>query len=162
MEKPLFRVSEILDMAVQVERAGIAFYESFRQAAVDPGMDAFLDYLIEQEHRHIDIFTEMREGEKNYGLPETYPGEIREYMDSFVKGRVFSGPEQAAEKASRITDPLEAVELAMTFEKRSAEFYGRLKEVVRASEKETVDRIIAEEHAHLRQLGAFRRGFEDY
>jgi rubrerythrin len=102
----------------------------------------------------------MKEGETDSRPPESYPGEVQEYMDSFVKDRVFSGPEQAAEKASQITNPFEAIELAVEFEKRSVGFYEKMKDVVRSSEKEAIDRIISEEKGHMRRLAEFRRELE--
>jgi rubrerythrin len=151
-EYPVFRAGEILDMAVQIEQEGQAFYESCAHASLGPQTREVFEYLIDQEKNHVQVFTRMKQGLEDSPVPESYPGETRRYIESFVKDQVFSGPAQAAQKAAEISDPLEAVALAIGFEQRSIVFYSAMKEAVRSSEGAAIDQVIAEEHDHIRRL----------
>ncbi|MDY0042360.1 MAG: ferritin family protein [Desulforhabdus sp.] len=161
MQHPLFRASEILDMAIQIEHAGLRFYEVCVQAALGKQTEEVFEYLIDQERKHIQVFSRMKEGLEDYPLPETYPGEMRNYIDSFIKDRVFYEPAKASRQAGEIEDPLEAIEWAIAFEKRSILFYSGIKQVVRSSEMKVIDQVIASEHSHIRRLLELRRELEN-
>lgn len=156
-EYPVFRAGEILDMAVQIEQQGLALYESCAHASLGPQTKTVFEYLIEQEKKHIEVFTRMKQGLENSPVPESYPGETRGYVQSFVSDQVFSSQAQAVKKAAEISDPLEAVALAIGFEQRSILFYSAMKEVVRSSEGAAIDEVIAEEHDHIRRLLKLQR-----
>lgn len=151
-EPLLFRAGEILDMAVGIERKGMEFYKACSQALVDQRVKEIFEILIEQEQKHIETFTRMKEGLEDYPLPESYPGEMRRYLDSFVKDQVFQEPDEAASQAAGIDDPQEAIDLAVGFERSSILFYSGMKQVVRSSEREKLEEIITEEHRHIRML----------
>lgn len=157
MGHPLFRASEVLDMAMQVERSGVAFYEICIQAALGPHTAQVFEYLLAQEHRHLETFTRMKEGLDDYRLPEAYPGELERYLESFIKDQALFKPELASQQAREIDDPFQAVDWAMGFEKNSILFYTSIKQVVRSSERQIVDRVIAEEHSHIRRLLALQQ-----
>ena len=152
-EYPMFRAGEVLDMAVQIEEQGLAFYESCAQASLGSETTEVFEYLIDQEKNHVKIFTRMKQGLDDFPLPESYPGETRSYIESFVKDRVFSSPEDAA----HISEPREAVALAIGFEQRSILFYSAMKDAARQSEGGVIDRVIAQEHEHIRRLVKLQR-----
>jgi len=160
MQHPLFRAGEILDMAIQIEHDGVSFYNACVRAALGKEVEEVFRCLIDQEREHILVFTEMKEGMEDYPLPESYPGEARSYVESFIKDRVFYDPDRAAEQAGEIADPFRAIEFAIGFEQRSILFYSGIKQVVRASESEVIERVIDAEHTHIRRLLALRRQLE--
>lgn len=153
MEKPIFRADEALAMAVQIEEQGLAFYKACREAKiVDSRIEKVLDYLIDQEIRHKKAFSRMKSDLESRPLPESYPGEMRSYLDSFVKDRVFDEIGAGAAAVSNMDRFNQAVEFGIRFEKASIRFYSALKEVVRRSEHETIDSVIGEEREHIRRL----------
>jgi rubrerythrin len=147
-------------MAVRVEHQGAEFYEKCARASTQSEVRNVFQHLIDQEFQHARLFSGMKQGLEDYELPESYPGETKSYLDCFVKDRVFSDSEQALDQGGRVSDPLTAVELALEFEKRSILFYSGMKQVVRASEHDAVDRVIGEEHKHIRRLLDLRRTLE--
>jgi len=54
--------------------------------------------------------------------------------------------------AQKVNSEAEAIRIAVGAEKDSILFYSSLRELVRRSEREAVDKIIEEERSHLRQL----------
>jgi len=147
-------------MAIRIERQGIDFYEKCAEVTQDSRIRDVFHFLIEQEWNHVRVFSDMRRGLEDYVLPESYPGETLGYLDSFVRDRVFSGPERAVEQGRTISDPFAAVDLALELEKSSILFYSGMKQVVRPSEHDAIDRVIGEEHDHIRRLLALRRALE--
>jgi rubrerythrin len=57
----LFRASEMLDMAVHIERRGVAFYEGCVNSETDPSVKDMFHYLMNQEKEHARVFSGMRE-----------------------------------------------------------------------------------------------------
>ncbi len=155
-EAQIFRASDILDMAVRIEHQGLAFYQACASETEGGKTEDLFRFLIEQERKHAEVFAGMKEELEDYELPESYPGETRSYLDAFVRDRVFSSPEEAEQKAREISDISEAVDMALELEKASILFYSGIKDVVRESEHEAIDRIIKEEHNHIRRLLAQR------
>ena len=160
MEQPLFRASEVLDMAIQIEIEGVSFYNACIQAALGKEIEDVFHYLVHQEQEHIQVFKGMKKSVEDYPLPEQYPGEARSYIASFVKDQVFYGPPKVLEQAGEIAHPLGAIEFAIGFEKRSILFYSGVKQVVRASEKEAIEKVMDAEHGHVRRLLALRSKLE--
>ena len=160
MKYPVFRAGEILDMAIQIERQGIQFYEVCASAKLPEDVLKVFRHLIEQEQLHVEIFAEMKAGIDNYYLPETYTGELQSYVDTFVKDQVFYGPAEALQQARRVEDPYKAIEFGIDFEQRSILFYSAIKEVIRHSETKVIDDVIAQEHGHIRSLLALRHQLE--
>jgi rubrerythrin len=93
----------------------------------------------------------------DYTLPESYPGEMQNYIDAFIKGEVFEDPDQAGGKARKMKDPVEAVDYGLGIERGSILFYSGMKQYVKASEVRNVDRIIAEEQQHVNRLLSLRK-----
>lgn len=161
MEKSIFRASEVLDMAVQVEEQGLSFYKACRQVEnLDGKVIRVLDYLIEQESRHREIFIRMKPGLQERPLLESYPGEMQSYIDGFVKDRIFQEINKAADAVSDINGIHQAIKLGIRFEKRSIDFYSAIKQVVRPSEHDVIENIIHEEHDHIRRLLKLRQELE--
>jgi rubrerythrin len=160
MTYPVFRAGEILDMAIQIERQGISFYEACASSELHPDVLEVFRHLIEQERLHVSIFSRMKEGLDDYSLPETYSGEMHSYVDSFVQDQVFYRPAEAFQKASDVKDPFKAIEFGIGFEQRSILFYSAIKEVIRHSDTKVVEDVIAQEHSHIRWLLALRHKLE--
>jgi rubrerythrin len=156
----LFRASEILDMAVRIEHQGADFYDKCARESADKSVRQVFEFLKGQEDLHAQLFIGMKEGLADYELPESYPGELRSYLDSLVRDRVFSASEEAVASSRLVQGPREAVDLALEFEKSSILFYSGMKQVVPVSEHQAIDRVIGEEHQHVRRLLDLRRTLE--
>lgn len=156
-EQALFRASEIFDMAVRIENQGMDFYRACAGSASNSDVRKVFEYLADQESKHIEIFSGMKEGHEDYRLPESYPGEMYSYIGSFVKDRVFEERKKGIKTGAETEDPFKAVDTGLEFEKRSILFYSGIKQTVRESEKEVIEKIIAEEHRHICQLLELRR-----
>jgi rubrerythrin len=161
MTATLFRASEILDMALQIEQLGIAFYTACRERTDVPGLEDVFSWLIEQENLHVDIFSGMKEDLDDFRLPESFRGEYESHLAAYVEGKVFSGPEQAEREARRLPDGHAVIDWAVTFEGKSIAFYRMIKDHVRGSEGDTIAGVIREEQRHIDRLNGLRRKLDD-
>ena len=157
-QHPVFRAVELMEMAIRIEEHGGAFYEACLSSTADIELKKVFRFLLEQEVAHARLFLRMKEGlDGDETLPESYPGELRNYLEAFVEREVFDDPETASKRVLKFRNSVEAIETALEFEKKSILFYSGMKSLVRRSEAEQVDRVMAEEHQHVRRLQAFRR-----
>lgn len=157
MSQPLYQAAEVLDMAVQIEKNGLAFYTGCAAAQASEQLGELFGYLAEQEKLHIKVFSDMKQGLEERTLPESYPGETQAYLASLVSDRVFPADQEGACRPEEITDPMDAIAIALSMEKQSILFYSGLRALVRASEQQVMDRVIEEEHEHVRRLLSLRR-----
>ncbi len=66
-----------------------------------------------------------------------------------------------SEMATQADSDIEALELAMGAEKDSILFYYEMKEIMPQRAQPTVNKIIAEEKSHLRQLSELKKKLAD-
>lgn len=144
-------------MAVQIEQEGLAFYTGCAATRASEELAELFGYLADQEKLHVKVFTEMKQGLGERALPESYEGETEAYLASLISGRVFPADGQAACRPEEITDTRDAIAIALDLEKQAILFYSGIRGLVRASEQTVMDRIIAEEHEHIRRLLSLRR-----
>lgn len=160
VEYPLFREKEVFKMAIEIEQHGLAFYKACLEAAKEPGVLKVFEHLICQEQKHIELLTEMSEAMDDHPVPESYPGEMRSYVNCFVKDLVYFEPLKGSKIAGEILDPACAIAVGTEFEKRSILFYTAMKQVVHFSDADSIDRLIAEELYHIRRLQLLRLELE--
>ncbi len=157
MTTSTFRAGEILDMAIRIENQGVDFYKTCMDAALPPEVKMVFQYLLDEERNHIQIFEVMRQNLSDYPLPESYAGETESYMKTFVGGKVFTQPQNAAGETENITDPFKAIDFGIEFENRSINFYQEMKKVVPESERAAIEEVIGQELAHKKRLATLRQ-----
>ncbi len=157
-QHPVFRATELMDMAIRIEKQGQAFYEACISATPLSELKGVFQYLLEQEIEHARVFRHMKSAmDQDITYPESYPGEHRNYLDAFVKKEVFDDPETAARQVEAVENADQAIEWALDLEKQSILFYSGIKSLIKQFEADEVNRIIAQEHDHVRQLQTLRR-----
>jgi len=160
MSTPLYQAAEVLDMAIQVEEDGIAFYTGCAATRASEELAELFEFLADQERLHIKVFTEMKQGLSEYSLPEGYPGQTESYIASLVEDRVFPSDGDRMCTPEEITDEMDAIRIALGMEKSSILFYSGIKDMVRESEQGVIDDVIAEEREHIRRLLSLRHSLE--
>jgi len=152
MSRPLFQAAEVIDMAIEIERKGLAFYRGCTAARASEQVAEVFEFAAKQEQKHIELFARMKQDLDRYTVPESYPGETLAYVRGLIGDSIFGSVDEAACSAEELTDVDEAVEMAIDLERQSIAFYSGLRDLVRPSEHAAIDEIIAEEHRHIRRL----------
>ena len=154
-----FSGSELVNIAIGIERSGAAFYDTLAKSARNEASRVIYEYLALEEKKHIEIFQNMLGSLADYTPPETYTEEYDRYLKALIDSAVFRDDQTAREMAQKSASEAEAIQIAISAEKDSILFYSNLRELVRRSDREAVDKIIEEERSHLRQLSDLMKDF---
>jgi rubrerythrin len=148
-----FNADEIFQIGVQIETNGQKFYEMVSKNSSDPSVQNFFLDLSKWESEHIALFQKLRQR-----LPDSAKRgdlfdpnqEVHLYVKATAESHVFLKNKDIPELASKCKTPLEALDLALAFEKDSVVFYTTMKKMVPESlGKAEVDTLIDEEISHI-------------
>lgn len=146
-----FTAKEIFEMAKQIERNGVAFYQKAAKSISDASEKDMLLELAKMEEDHEATFVKM---EAQLKEQETVPtvfdpeDEAVQYLKSLADTRVFF------EKEIDLSTMKSILKAAITAEKDSIVFYLGMKELVPENlGKDRIHAIIKEEMSHIRLLG---------
>ncbi|MFC1870544.1 ferritin family protein [Chloroflexota bacterium] len=152
-----FSGSELLNIAVGIERRGIAFYDIMtRSADSDAARDTF-QHLADMEREHIHIFQDMLSDVDKYQPSATSIEEYADYLRALIDSAVFTDAMITSEMATDANSDIRALELGISAEKDSILFYYVMKDMMPRGAQPAVNKIIAEEKTHLRQLSELKK-----
>ena len=159
-----FNADEIFQMGVLIETNGQKFYEAVAKNASDPpAQKLFLD-LSRWESQHIELFKKLKQR-----LPESAKREdlfdpnqeLYLYLKATADSHVFIKNRDMPHLASTCKTPLEALDLAIAFEKDSVVFYTTMKKLVPEHlGKDEIDILIDEEISHIFALTQKKKELE--
>lgn len=152
-----FSGSELVNIAIGIERNGLAFYQSLVKSEKDVMVRGAYKYLADMEEKHLKTFQDMLDTVGEYRPPEIYAEEYGLYLKALVESAVFADDKVAREMAKKVTSSAEAIHIALGAEKDSILFYSEMRNLVLERDREVVDRIIEEEKSHLRQLSELKK-----
>ena len=152
-----FSGSELINIAIGIERRGIAFYDTMAKSTENAEARDVFRYLADMERMHIRIFQSMLGEADKYQPPESYAEEYAAYLQALVDSAVFADDSITSEIATQLSSDIEAMELAIGAEKDSILFYYAMKEIMPQRAQPTVNKIITEEKSHLRELSELKK-----
>jgi len=152
-----FSGSELINIAIGIERRGIAFYDIMTKTTESNAAREVFQRLADMEREHIRIFEGMLDQADRYQPAESYPGEYAAYLQALVDSAVFTDDLVTSELATQADSDAEAMELAISAEKDSILFYYEMSEIMPRRAQPTVNKILAEEKSHLRELSELKK-----
>ena len=152
-----FSGSELINVAIGIERKGIAFYDIMARSTENAATRETFQHLVEMERQHIQIFQGILSEVDNYQPPETYAGEYAAYLQALVDSAVFTEDMVNSEMVTQTDSDVKALELAIGAEKDSILFYYGMRDMMAKLAHTTINKIIAEEKLHLRQLSELKK-----
>jgi len=155
----VFSAAELLDIAVGIERNGVAYYDSLSLATGDPALKKTYEQLADMERHHVDVFQQMRSSVSGAVVPMDDEAEYGAYLKALIDSSVFTNDRVARELARSVGGPAEALQLALGAEKDSILFYTEMRDLVPQRQREAVDNIIREERSHVRQLSELKQRY---
>ncbi|MBD3377143.1 hypothetical protein GF406_19090 [candidate division KSB1 bacterium] len=147
----LFLASEILEINIEEERNGAAFYLALAEKSTNKQVQSVARQIANQEIMHEKRFRELLDRVEVREFEEQYPGEFSSYIDGLKGHQIFSNPPHAAETANGTPD-IEAIQLALKTEYATLKLLNELRRHLDKSEIEYVDLTIEEEEEHVKQL----------
>jgi rubrerythrin len=151
-----FSGSELINIALGIEGRGIAFYDSMAGATKNAAAAEVFRYLADMEREHLQTFQGMLAQADKFQFSET-AGEYAVYLQALVDSAVFSDEVIASKLARGAESDIAALELAIGAEKDSILFYYEMRDIMPQRAQSTVNKIIAEEKSHLRQLSELKK-----
>ena len=147
--------TDIVDLAMQVEKNGEAFYRTVAKDAHSPQTRDLFHDLADQELKHYDAFSKLAAsiGEKQLMTDDEWEQYLK-YMNATVQSAFFEGKDKALAAARQFKDEKEAVRMAMGFEKETLLFFYDLSDAVPTASRGLIQRIVTEEKSHLVRLAA--------
>jgi rubrerythrin len=152
----LFNAEEVFDIAIEIEENGKNFYEKAQGKIDVPAIKELFDYLAAEEVSHKARFevlkSELPESARDDDIwdPEN---EMNQYLKMMADSHVFRSGKEVEEKLNKIGGSVEAVKMAMDFEKDSIVFFLTMQDVTSdAHGKEKIGLLVKEEQEHLKKL----------
>ena len=153
-----FSVNEIVEMAVQIEQNGYAYYhEATKRKDLDSKSLELLTFLRDAELDHEKTFLALRDEIDLDVLELSGDWElVANYLNTIVAGRIFSDPDSAIKKATAAKDVKEVISNAITFEKDTLLYFHAINDGINdLRAKSVLRRIINEEVSHVLMLNDF-------
>ena len=122
--------SEVLLMAVELEKKGYAFYESVVRAVKDKKARDVFQFLADEEVRHEKVFrTILKDVEIKADVNPYDDIEMTHYFHSLIDRKIFPSEEEGAAMRKEIGDPAVAIRIALSLEKDAVLFFNELLKV---------------------------------
>ncbi len=148
-----FTASEALEMAMEIEKNGEAFYNEAALRSDDDQLKELFAELAAQERVHYRIFARMHERlTPSPDMTDVEYDEYRDYVRAALDNALFAGPDKALALARQAQERESALRAALGFEKDTLLFFYDLRDMVGEHESEAISRVIDEEKKHVRRL----------
>ncbi len=146
----MFTITDICNIAVQIECNGERTYKHASEIAVNPQFSRLFSMMAEEERRHAEWFQNLKSARPI--LPEHQELEAmgKNLLQDMVKDQTFSLDSVSLAKAEGSEEILEQL---ITFERDTILIYEFLSEIIEEAEaKKELANIVAEENRHIEHL----------
>ena len=147
----IFSASEVVTMAIQIEKNGLEFYNAMAAKAQSDSSKKLFAFLAGEEVRHRATFQQMLNNLKQLEFTASEEEEYNNYLGALTSSRVFN-PKASTEEIVKDLNDLAAIEMAMEAEKDSILFYYELMGQVLEEDKAQIEQVIKEEKSHYAML----------
>lgn len=151
----LFEITELVKIAVEDEKAGVAFYS--RLAEKSEKLEGTFAQLAEEEKFHQKRFEQMLEALGGHAPHEQYPGEYISYLRALTDSRAFPDEQTAERMADECADDIAAVELASRFERDTLILMNEMSSLLPEKHRTIIEDLANEERGHLVTLTEARK-----
>ncbi len=150
-----FSLNEVVELAVQIERNGYAFYnEALKRKDLTPDAHALLTELRDQELNHEKIFSHLRDEQDMTILEQSPDWElVGYYMKAMVDSRIYNSPEAAIRHVNAAKGFIDILLYAIAFEKDTLLFFYTIYDNITIDKsRKIIHEIINEEISHVVRL----------
>lgn len=150
---------DVFAMAVRIEENGNAFYEGAAKITDDPKVKKLFQDLALMEAGHIQAFKALRSQLPKSPAESVWDPEglAESYLQAAADTHIFT-IEAAMPRLAAVKTPLEALGMALQFEKDSVAFFLGMKEILPdQSGKSELDKLIMQEMDHYRMLTSAKK-----
>ncbi len=157
-----FNAESIFKIGIQIEKNGKLFYQEAAKGTSDEQLKSLFLELATWEGRHVDLFQRLLDELPNSMREDDIfdpEDEMLSYLNAAADSHVFvTTPDMAALVDEHCSSSLQALDMALTFEKDSVVYYTTVKKVVaKRMGREKIDLLIEEELKHISILNARKK-----
>jgi rubrerythrin len=153
----VFPGSDLLNIAIGIERRGIMFYDIMAKSTDNEDARAVFEGLADMEREHTRIFESLLSEADKRQPRETSTQGYSDYLQSLMDEAVFTDDMITSDMATQADSDIKALELAISAEKDSILFYYEMRDSMPQRAVPMLNRIIAEEKSHLQQLSEIKK-----
>ena len=143
---------ELINLAIDIERRGIAFYDIMARTAENDATREAFRYLVEMEREHVRTFQDRLNCVRKSKLSQDRMQGNAIYLQALADSAVFTEDMATGETAAQVASDIGALELGISTEKDSILFYYELRDMLAEPLGDEISKIIDEEKRHLSQL----------
>lgn len=155
----IFYMAEVVDIGIEKEKRRRDFYGLAAGYFKEKDVKELFANLKDWEETHIIKFTEIRDSIKEPVSTESFPGEMKEYMQALVDEKLYSKI-TAGSFAKEITSVITAIDRSMQFEKDAIVFFSELARFVPDASKNIIEQLVDEERRHFIYLNALKKTYK--
>jgi rubrerythrin len=145
--------SEVLQMAVELEKKGKAFYDGVVAAMKDARVKDIFQFLADEEVRHEKVFRNMLSDLEPGSASGPYDDtEMILYFKSLIDRKIFPDADEGVSMKKELSDVSTALRIALSLEKDAVLFFHEMQSVTHEKDYPAVERIIDEERDHIRRI----------
>ena len=146
----MFSATEILDMAIKLEKNGEAVYRGAIEKVSNPELITLLEWMADEEVKHANWFAELKLKLDQKSVNLFMEKMSRELFNDLLGDKNFSLRDVDFSSVSEIDD---LIAIVIEFEKDSVRFYQVLEPFLEDPVSlEGLRKIIEEENCHIKQL----------
>lgn len=151
-----FNAGEVFKVAIQIEENGKEFYEKSVQNIKEAEIKAlFLDLALQEIEHKRKFESLMAELPSVSTAPTVWDpdNEMDQYIKMMADDHIFITSADVKNRLDRLKGTIDALKLAIEFEKDSVIFFLGLEDAVTAGkDRELIKSLVKEEQQHLRRL----------
>ncbi|MBP8645569.1 MAG: ferritin family protein [Syntrophobacteraceae bacterium] len=151
-----FNAAEVFQIAVEIEENGRTFYEKAQALVDDPEVKKLFSDLALEEISHKKKFEEFK-AQLPSGLAAPTVSDPQQELDLYIKmmadQHIFRTDKEMQEHISKIKTTVDALRMAIQFEKDSVLFFLSMQEATcEGKGRDLVSLLVKEEQEHVRRL----------
>ena len=153
----LLSAEEIFTMAKEIEKSGEAYYRTIAASTDSPELKELFEHLADQEVRHFRYFDRLSREYPELVIDAEQWEQTSAYIKATTDSRFFVGEDKAISLARGVQEPLEAIDIAIGFEKDTLLFFYELLNVTPENSRAAAREIVEEEKRHVQLLSERRK-----
>ena len=153
--------TEVFSLAMEIEKSGYAYYKTVADSTDDGALKTLFDFLADQEIQNYEYFKSLEAEIGEITISEEEWEATSEYIKASVDSRFFIGEDRAIMAAQNVADPINAIDVAIGFEKDTLLFFYELLNVTPEKSKDTTQKIVEEEKRHILMLTKKRKLYSE-
>jgi len=151
--------AEIFGLAKEIENSGQAYYQAVASSTGSQDLRELFEHLAGEEVRHYHYFDKLSREYPELEVDEQEWEQTRAYIQATSDSRFFIGEDKALSLAKTVKKPLQAIDIAIGFEKDTLLFFYELLNVTPPKARDAAKAILEEEKRHVQLLSDRRKRF---